>query len=126
MEVIAGEENFQVSQTHLDCVFNFDFSKVYWNTRLENEHRRLVEMFQAGEAVCDVFAGVGPFAVPAGKKRVFVLANDLNPDSYTSMEGNIKTNKVKKYRSGVNSRRIDLYGLLMRMGATLFVLRREE
>lgn len=51
-------------------------------------------MFRPGEAVCDVFAGVGPFAVPAGKKRVFVLANDLNPASFESMENNITTNKV--------------------------------
>ena len=94
MEVIAGEEKFQVTQHHLDCMFSFDFSKVYWNTRLENEHRRLVEMFSPGEGVCDVFAGVGPFAIPAGRRHVFVLANDLNPDSYVSMEGNIKANKV--------------------------------
>jgi len=83
-----------VTQPHLDCTFTFDFSKVYWNTRLETEHRRLVAMFEPGEAVCDVFAGVGPFAVPAGKERVFVLANDLNPASFESMENNIKTNKV--------------------------------
>ena len=50
--------------------------------------------FQAGEAICDVFAGVGPFAVPAGRRRCFVLANDLNPDSYGSMTGNITANKV--------------------------------
>ena len=98
MEVIAGEENFNVTQNHLDCEFRFDFSKVYWNTRLETEHRRLVDMFRPGEAVADVFAGVGPFAVPAGKKRVFVLANDLNPDSYASMEGNIFANKVCRRR----------------------------
>ena len=94
MEVIAGEEDYQVTQIHLDCEFRFDFSKVYWNTRLGTEHRRLVDMFREGEAVADVFAGVGPFAVPAGKKRVFVLANDLNPDSYRSLERNITNNKV--------------------------------
>ena len=94
MEVIAGEEDFHVTQSHLDCTFSFDFSKVYWNTRLETEHRRLVVAFQEGETVCDVFAGVGPFAVPAGKRNVFVLANDLNPNSYRSLLGNIKTNKV--------------------------------
>jgi len=94
MEVIAGEENFTVTQPHLDCTFTFDFSKVYWNTRLETEHRRLVEGFKVGEAVCDVFAGVGPFAVPAGRRKCFVLANDLNPDSYGSMTGNITVNKV--------------------------------
>jgi tRNA (guanine37-N1)-methyltransferase len=53
-----------------------------------------VEGFLEGEVVCDVFAGVGPFAVPAGKRKVFVLANDLNPYSYSSLLGNIKTNKV--------------------------------
>jgi tRNA (guanine37-N1)-methyltransferase len=94
MEVIAGEENFIVTQPHLDCTFTFDFSKVYWNTRLETEHRRLVEGFAWGEGVCDVFAGVGPFALPAGRRKCFVLANDLNPDSYGSMTGNIVTNKV--------------------------------
>jgi tRNA (guanine37-N1)-methyltransferase len=94
MEVLAGEENFIVTQNHLDCEFTMDFSKVYWNSRLNTEHGRLVEMFHPGEGVCDVFAGVGPFAVPAGKKRVFVMANDLNPVSYLSMVGNIKTNKV--------------------------------
>lgn len=104
MEVIAGKEDFIVTQPHLGCSFTFDFSKVYWNTRLSTEHRRQVEMFQPGEAVCDVFAGVGPFALPAAKKRVFVLANDLNPDSYTSMEENIKVNKVISLESFAHCR----------------------
>lgn len=39
-------------------------------------------------------AGVGPFAVPAGKKGVFVWANDLNPDSIASMRDAITRNKV--------------------------------
>jgi tRNA (guanine37-N1)-methyltransferase len=120
MEVIAGKEDFIVTQPHLGCSFTFDFSKVYWNTRLETEHRRLVDMFRPGEAVCDVFAGVGPFAVPAGKKRVFVLANDLNPDSYTSMEGNIKVNKVTAYPEFAYNRLQSLCRLLMKMGEILF------
>jgi len=102
MEVIAGEDNFIVTQNHLDCEFTFDFSKVYWNTRLNTEHGRLVDMFQRGEAVCDVFAGVGPFAVPAGKKKVFVIANDLNPASFESLMGNIKTNKVERFVKAFN------------------------
>jgi tRNA (guanine37-N1)-methyltransferase len=119
MEVIAGEENYLVTQRHLDCEFQFDFSKVYWNTRLGTEHRRLVDMFAEGEAVADVFAGVGPFAVPAGKKMVFVVANDLNPDSYRSMEGNIIHNKVIVLEDLCNGRSTSLSRLLMKMDGSL-------
>jgi len=76
------------------CTFKFDFAKVYWNTRLHTEHERLCNMFREGEAICDVMAGVGPFAIPSGKKKCFVWANDLNPESYNALVGNIKTNKV--------------------------------
>lgn len=77
-----------------NCLFRFDYSKVYWNSRLQTEHKRLVDSFEKGEVVCDVMAGVGPFAVPAGKKGVFVWANDLNPESYESMKDAVVRNKV--------------------------------
>lgn len=44
--------------------------------------------------VADVFAGVGPFALPAGKKGCGVFANDLNPNSYKYLQVNINDNKV--------------------------------
>lgn len=79
-----------------ECVFRFDYSKVYWNSRLQTEHKRLVDFFSPGELVCDVMAGVGPFAIPAGKKGVFVWANDLNPDSYASLKEAVVKNKVSQ------------------------------
>ncbi|KAL8873022.1 MAG: hypothetical protein Q9174_001441 [Haloplaca sp. 1 TL-2023] len=92
-EVLSGRDDMNVQVKEQDCVFNFDYSKVYWNTRLSTEHKRLVKNFKPGEAVCDVMAGVGPFAIPAGKKKVFVWANDLNPDSYKYLVRNAKMNK---------------------------------
>lgn len=83
-----------VEHSEGDCTFRFDYSKVYWNSRLQTEHKRLIDSFKPGEVVCDVMAGIGPFAVPAGKKKVFVWANDLNPDSVSSLEDAIKRNKV--------------------------------
>lgn len=96
MKVIAGKsDSLVVEQRESNCIFKFDFSKVYWNSRLHTEHDRLVSnYFQPGEVVCDVFAGVGPFAIPAGKKEVIVLANDLNPESFKYLKENIKVNKV--------------------------------
>lgn len=93
-EVLAGPDNLDVVVHEAGCEFRFNFGKVYWNSRLGTEHARLFEKFKEGEAVCDVMAGVGPFAVPAGKRKVFVRANDLNPDSYESLVDAIKRNKV--------------------------------
>ncbi|KAK5126988.1 hypothetical protein LTR85_008347 [Meristemomyces frigidus] len=96
-EVLAGPDDLNVTISEENCTFKFDYSKVYWNSRLNTEHRRLVASFKEGEAVCDVMAGIGPFAVPAGKRNVFVWANDLNPDSYTSLEDAVRRNKVSDY-----------------------------
>ncbi|KAG0185957.1 tRNA (guanine(37)-N1)-methyltransferase [Apophysomyces sp. BC1034] len=68
MEVLAGDGNMIAEVKESGCRFKFDFSKVYWNSRLHTEHERLVQEFRAGEYICDVFAGVGPFALPAAKK----------------------------------------------------------
>jgi len=95
-EVLAGEDNLQVQVAENGCTFEFDYSKVYWNSKLESEHTRLINMFKPGEVVCDVMAGIGPFAVPAGKRGVFVWANDMNPESYKCLEDAIKKNKVSE------------------------------
>ena len=94
MEILVGEPKTEVEVSESGCRFKFDFAKVYWNSRLETEHNRIIKTFKEGEAVADVMAGVGPFAIPAGKKKVFVWANDLNPESYKAMVDNIKRNKV--------------------------------
>lgn len=111
MEVLAGEDDFITTavrpspsyriipelnekQNEADCTFTFDFSRVYWNSRLHHEHERLVSLLPPGSVVADVMAGVGPFAVPAAKKGCFLLGNDLNPESVRWMRENRVRNKV--------------------------------
>ncbi|CAG8809601.1 8208_t:CDS:2, partial [Gigaspora rosea] len=94
MEVLAGENNMIAEVKESNCRFRFDFSQVYWNSRLHTEHGRLLSIFKKGDYICDVFAGVGPFAIPAAKKGCIVYANDLNPASYNYLVENIKLNKV--------------------------------
>lgn len=98
-EVLAGPDDLDVEVRENECVFRFDYSKVYWNSKLHGEHTRLIDLFRPGEVVCDVMAGIGPFAVPAGKKGVFVWANDYNPDSYRYLDESIKRNKVSCARA---------------------------
>lgn len=94
-EVLAGPDDLNVEVREHNCTFKFDYSKVYWNSKLEGEHTRIVKSFQPGEVVCDAMAGIGPFAVPAGKKGVFVWANDMNPESFHYLQDSITRNKVR-------------------------------
>lgn len=95
MEVLCGAEEFQVQVKENCCTFEFDFSTVYWNPRLSTEHERITDRLQPGDVLYDVFAGVGPFSIPAAKKKCYVLANDLNPESYKWLRHNVKINKIK-------------------------------
>lgn len=101
-EILAGDQDMNVVQHEQGCVFHFDYARVYWNSRLETEHRRLVDKFEKGQMVCDVMAGVGPFAVPAGKKKIFVWANDLNPHGWEVMTDAIQRNKVGEFVTPFN------------------------
>ncbi|KAL3824960.1 hypothetical protein ACJIZ3_020989 [Penstemon smallii] len=93
-EVLAGERNMVTEVKQYKAIFKLDFGLVYWNSRLEHEHLRLISTFQAGDTVCDMFAGIGPFAIPAAQKGCQVYANDLNPDSICYLNINAKINKV--------------------------------
>ncbi|KAI0046610.1 hypothetical protein FA95DRAFT_1582974 [Auriscalpium vulgare] len=94
MELLAGDPDYIVTHHESNCAFTFDFTRVYWNSRLHTEHERLVALFSPEDLVADVFAGVGPFAIPAAKKGCAVFANDLNPESHKYLQVNIDGNKV--------------------------------
>ncbi|KAJ7195552.1 hypothetical protein B0H12DRAFT_1169333 [Mycena haematopus] len=95
MELLAGDPEYVVEHYEADCRFTFDFTQVYWNSRLHTEHERLVQLFNPEDVVADVFAGVGPFAIPAAKKGCVVLANDLNPQSAKYLFLNVEKNRVE-------------------------------
>ncbi|XP_060534194.1 tRNA (guanine(37)-N1)-methyltransferase isoform X2 [Cylas formicarius] len=94
MEVLIGEPNMLTVVKENGCNFEFDFSKVYWNSRLSTEHERIVKMLSPGDIVFDLFAGVGPFAIPAAKNKCTVYANDLNPHSFQWLIHNKIKNKI--------------------------------
>ncbi|XP_077394691.1 tRNA (guanine(37)-N(1))-methyltransferase [Festucalex cinctus] len=95
MEVLAGEENMVAKVKENGVTYEFDFSRVYWNPRLSTEHQRVVNLVKRGDTLFDVFAGVGPFAIPAARAGAAVFANDLNPESYRWLQHNSKVNKVE-------------------------------
>lgn len=96
MEVLAGSGDTNVLVKENGCTFTMDFAKVYWNPRLATEHERIVKKLKHGDVLYDVMAGIGPFAMPAGRKKCYVLANDLNPSSFEALVKNCSINKVKE------------------------------
>ena len=97
MEVIAGEGSTITSVRENGCTFEFNFAKVYWNSRLCQEHETMVAKIGKDDALYDVMAGVGPFCIPVAKSSgtKHILANDLNPSSYHWLNRNAVLNKVQ-------------------------------
>ena len=94
INIVCGEDNLETTVKEHGCTYELDFSKVYWNSRLSTEHMRIANRLKKGSILYDVFAGIGPFSIPAAKRGCTVLANDLNPHSFKYLERNIKLNKV--------------------------------
>jgi len=96
-EILAGKNDMVTEVKQYGATFRLDYGLVYWNSRLEHEHIRLVSLFKKGDVICDMFAGIGPFSIPAAQKGCVVYANDLNPDSVHYLRTNAKINKVEDY-----------------------------
>jgi len=100
MELIAGEANYEVQLKESGARFHFNFSEVYWNSRLQTEHSRIIDIVVAEWAsnkrhvAVDMMAGIGPFAVPLAIRGLSVFANDLNPASYKYLTANSQLNSV--------------------------------
>lgn len=94
-EVINGSSDLKTTVKENKCLFDLDFSEVYWNPRLCTEHERILKKLNSGDLLYDVFAGIGPFSVPAAKMGCIVMANDLNPNSCKWLEVNKKKNRIK-------------------------------
>lgn len=123
MEVIAGNEDGGESWSDVlvkeeGCEYRLDFRKVYWNSRLGGEHRRLVKLIgkdasvraqdqdgggdtSSDKGVCetpktslivaDLMAGIGPFAIPLTARTKASSASKNEDRSDTK-----KKNKNKK------------------------------
>jgi tRNA (guanine37-N1)-methyltransferase len=99
-------DSLETIVTQCGVRFSLDFAAVYWNSRLETEHARLVQRyFLPGQKVADAMCGVGPFAVPAAllpNGGAKVLANDLNPAAARYTLKNAQSNRVAERVSVFN------------------------
>ncbi len=97
-EVIAGVKKTVTVYREYGCVYHVDVAKAYFSPRLSSEHNRVASQIKEGETVVDLFAGVGPFAIPIAKKHknVRVYAVDVNPDAVFLLKRNVAVNRTEK------------------------------
>ncbi len=94
LEIIKGSRNTEV--VHKECGFRFkvDPRKAYFSVREAAERERVAKQIKKKETVMVFFAGIGPFAIHAGKKAGKVIGIEINPDAAEYFEENVKMNKL--------------------------------
>ncbi|HVP26806.1 MAG TPA: class I SAM-dependent methyltransferase family protein [Candidatus Bathyarchaeia archaeon] len=95
--VIAGEPQTETIHKEYGCQYYVDVAKAYFSPRLSHEHNRVASLVKEGETVVDLFAGVGPFAIPIAKnhKDVKIYAVDINQCAVEFLKRNIRLNRVQ-------------------------------
>ncbi len=94
-DVLAGMPTTQTHVMEYGHRFTIDLSAAYFSPRLATERQRITSLVQKGEAVLDMFAGVGPFAITLADHAALVVASDINPDAIGLMLENCAKNRIR-------------------------------
>ncbi|MEM3161616.1 MAG: class I SAM-dependent methyltransferase family protein [Candidatus Bathyarchaeia archaeon] len=96
LEHLAGENRTTTIHRESSCLFAVDLNKCYFSPRLFYERLRIAKLVGYGEAVLNMFAGVGCFSIVMAKKSDVekVYSVDINPDAVRFMQENVRLNSV--------------------------------
>ncbi|MCX8195595.1 MAG: class I SAM-dependent methyltransferase family protein [Acidilobaceae archaeon] len=96
-EHLAGEKRSETIYREHGCSFKLDITKVFVSPRLNYEHLRVAKLVREGEAVVNMFAGVGVFSIVIAKKAKpsVVHSIDINEEAYRYMLENVRLNRVE-------------------------------
>jgi len=96
LRLLAGEDKTSTNHKESGCIFRVDVEKCYFSPRLSHEHSRIAKLVKPGEAVVNMFAGVGCFSIiiakTASQSKVYSI--DVNPVAVRYMEENVIVNCV--------------------------------
>lgn len=101
-EVLAGDGT-ETTHREYGHEFRLDVATVYFSPRLATERHRVIEQVDADEQVIDMFAGVGPFAVPMATRGADVIGVDANPEAVRYLRENAERNGVADRATAINA-----------------------
>jgi tRNA (guanine37-N1)-methyltransferase len=99
-EILAGDGTETVHREY-GTEFALDIAAVYFSPRLATERHRVVEQVHEGERGFDMFAGVGPFAIPMAARGATVVATDVNETAIDYLRTNAERNGVAHRVTGI-------------------------
>ncbi len=92
-EMLTGDSTEAVHREY-GHAYAVDLAQVYFSPRLVTERHRVTQQIDADEQVLDMFAGVGPYAIPAADRGARVVAVDKNPTAIEYLRANAARNDV--------------------------------
>ncbi|WP_135822706.1 class I SAM-dependent methyltransferase [Halostella litorea] len=92
-DVLAGDSTETVHREY-GCEYAVDIAEMYFSPRLATERHRVAEQVESGERFFDMFAGVGPFVIPAAKRGATAVGVDLNERAVEYLRENAERNGV--------------------------------
>lgn len=91
--VLAGNGTETIHREH-GHAFAVDIREVYFSPRLATERHRVVSQINSEEQVFDMFAGVGPFVIPAASRGATAVGVDINSAAVSYLRENAERNGV--------------------------------
>ena len=99
--VVAGDGDTETVHTEHGTRYALDLAAVMFSPGNKAERARMGEAVSEGEAVVDMFAGIGYFTLPMARAGARVTAAEINATSFRYLLENAKLNDVHD--------RVDLY-----------------
>jgi tRNA (guanine37-N1)-methyltransferase len=95
LEMLAGQRTLTIHK-EFGFYYKLDVGKVFFNSHLSYERRRVTSEAMPGERALVPFCGVGPFAIPIAAKGIKVVALEKNWHACRWLAENSRLNKVDK------------------------------
>ncbi|MHA1370534.1 MAG: class I SAM-dependent methyltransferase [Promethearchaeota archaeon] len=102
LEFLYGEDDPITVHLENGCRFKIDVRSTFFDPRLSNEHKRIVDLIERKKAgpeirILDLFCGIGPFVVPMAKLgNTIIYCVDVNPIAIDFLKQNLKLNKINE------------------------------
>jgi tRNA wybutosine-synthesizing protein 2 len=95
VEVVAGDGDTETVHTEHGTRYALDLARVMFSPGNKAERARMGDVVEAEEAVLDMFAGVGYFALPMARGGADVTAVERNPVAFQYLLENAVLNGVE-------------------------------